>query len=147
VVVIGLGIPNDVHYPNKKPVGDRLAIAARGMAYGERIEVSGPLFTSATFDGGKASVNFTHTGSGLTAAGGTIKGFTLCGADRKWVRADAAIDGDKVIVTSEKVREPVAVRYGWERNPECTLINKDGLPASPFRSDDFQNYFTRDGGD
>lgn len=146
-VTIDLGIPNDVHFPNKKPAGERLGISARGLAYGEKIEVSGPIFASASFDGGKATVSFTHVGAGLAAEGGTLKGFLLCGADKKWVRAEAAIEGDKVVVKSDKVPAPVAVRYGWERNPECTLSNKDGLPASPFRSDEYQNYFTKDGAD
>ncbi|MCW8128822.1 MAG: sialate O-acetylesterase [Planctomycetota bacterium] len=144
-VTIDLGIPNDVHYPNKKPVGERLAVAARGAVYGEKIESSGPLFASASFDGGKATVSFTHVGAGLTAEGGTIKGFLLGGADKKFVHADAKIEGDKVVVTSAQVPAPVSVRYGWERNPECNLANKDGLPASPFRSDDFKNYWTTDG--
>jgi sialate O-acetylesterase len=128
-----------------KPVGQRLALAARAVAYGEKIEYSGPIFESAKFDANKAIVSFTHRGGGLVAQGGKLTGFLLCGADKKFVRADAAIEGDKVVVTSDKVAKPIAVRYAWERNPECNLANKEGLPASPFRSDDFVNYFTRDG--
>jgi sialate O-acetylesterase len=110
------------------------------------VEPSGPLFRAATFDGGKAIVTFTHVGAGLTArGGGQLTGFLLCGPDRKFVRAEAVIEGDKVIVSSPRVSGPVAVRYAWERNPDCNLCNKDGLPASPFRSDDFVNFFTRDG--
>ena len=142
-VTIDLGIL-DVHYPNKKPVGERLAIAARGMVYGEKIEISGPIFDAAKFDGGKATVTFKHTGAGLSAKGDKLTGFLLCGADKKFVRADAAIEGDKVIVSTAAVPAPVAVRYAWERNPPCNLYNKDGLPASPFRSDTFENYATRD---
>jgi sialate O-acetylesterase len=97
------------------------------------------------FDGGKAIVSFTHVGSGLVAKDGKLTGFLLCGEDKKFVRAEAMIDGDKVVVTSDKVAKPIAVRYAWERNPECNLTNKEGLPASPFRSDTFVNFFTRDG--
>lgn len=145
VVTIDLGIAKDVHYPNKKPVGQRLALAARAIAYGEKIEYSGPIFESVKFDGAKAIVSFSHRGGGLVARGGKLTGFLLCGDDKKFVRADAVVDGDKVIVTSDKVAKPIAVRYAWERNPECNLANKEGLPAAPFRSDEFVNYFTRDG--
>jgi len=146
VVTIDLGIEKDVHFPNKKPVGERLAIAARGIAYGEKIEFSGPIFESAKIEGGKATVSFTHVGGGLTVAGGgDLKGFCLCGADGKFVRATAAIEGDKVVVKSDKVPTPTAVRYAFEMNPECNLTNKEGLPASPFRSDAIVNYFTKDG--
>lgn len=144
-VTIDLGIAKDVHYPNKKPVGERLAIAARATVYGEKIEYSGPIFDSAKFEGGKAIVSFTHMGGGLIARGGKLTGFLLCGADKKFVRADAVIDGNKVIVHSDMVAAPIAVRYAWERNPACNLYNQEGLPASPFRSDEFVNYFTRDG--
>ena len=144
-VTIDVGEAKDVHYPNKRPVGERLALAARAVAYGEKIEYSGPMFRSAAFDGGKAAVSFTHVGGGLVAKGDTLTGFLLCGSDKKFVRAEAKIEGDKVIVSSDKVASPVAVRYAWEPNPDCNLYNKEGLPASPFRSDEFANYFTRDG--
>jgi sialate O-acetylesterase len=145
VVTIDLGIARDVHYPNKQPVGERLALAARALAYGEKITYSGPLFESAKFEAGKAIVSFTHVGGGLAARGDKLTGFLLCGADRKFHRAEARIEGDKVVVSSASVPAPVAVRYAWERNPECNLVNREGLPASPFRSDEFVNYFTRDG--
>lgn len=145
-VTIDLGEAKDVHYPDKKPVGQRLALAARAIAYQEKIEYSGPLFESAKFEGGKAVVSFTHTGGGLLARGDRLTGFLICGADKKFVRAEAVIEGNTVVVRSDKVPNPVAVRYAWERNPECNLQNKDGLLASPFRSDDFVNFFTRDGG-
>lgn len=144
VVTIDLGIAKDVHYPNKKPVGDRLALAARAVAYGEKIEYSGPIFAAAKFEAGKAIVSFTHVGGGLLEKGDKLTGFLLCGADKKFVRADARIEGDTVVVTSDKVAMPIAVRYAWERNPDCNLQNGAGLPASPFRSDDFANFFTRD---
>ncbi|MGD0092852.1 MAG: sialate O-acetylesterase [Planctomycetota bacterium] len=144
VVTVDLNDGTDVHFPNKKPCGQRLALAARGIAYGEKIEYSGPIFKAAKFEGGKATVSFTHVGGGLSVKGGTLTGFLLCGADKKWVRAEVAIAGDEVVVKNDKVAQAVAVRYGWERNPDCNLYNKEGLPASPFRSDDYINYFTRD---
>jgi len=147
VVTIDLNDGTDVHFPNKKPCGRRLAIAARALAYGEKIEYSGPIFKSARFEGNKAVVSFTHVGSGLEAKGGRLTGFLLCGPDGKWVRADAKIEGTTVVVSSDKVASPAAVRYAWERNPDCNLYNRDGLPASPFSSDTFENYFTKDEGD
>ena len=77
--------------------------------------------------------------------GDTLTSFLLCGPDKKWVRAEAVIQGDRVVVSSPQVSKAAAVRYGWELNPECNLYNKEGLPASPFRSDNYENYFTRDG--
>lgn len=145
VVTIDLGEAKDVHYPNKKPVGQRLALAARAIAYGEKIEYSDPVFESAKFEGGRALVSFTHVGGGLVVKGDRLTGFLLCGPDKKFVRAEARIEGERVVVFSDQVPKPVAVRYGWERNPDCNLCNREGLPASPFRSDDFVNYFTRDG--
>ena len=138
-------VKSDVHYTNKKPVGQRLALAARAIAYGEKIEYSGPLFQSARFEGGKAIVTFTHIGGGLEAKGDKLIGFMLSAGPGKWVRADASIEGDHVIVHSDAVDKPVAVRYAFERNPECNLYNKDGLPASPFRSDEFVTFATKDG--
>ena len=144
-VAIDCGSEKDVHYPNKKPVGQRLALAALALAYGQTVEYSGPLFDKASFDGGKATVTFTH-GGGLVAKGGEkLLGFQLAGEDKKFVRADAVVEGDKIVVSSPQVAKPVAVRYAWERNPECNLYNKADLPASPFRSDTWENYFTKDG--
>ena len=146
VVTIDLGLDRDVHYPNKQPVGYRSALAARALAYGEKTEYSGPMFASAEFKDGKAVVSFTHVSGGLAAPAGELKGFLLCGPDKKFVRANATIEGDKVVVSSPAVASPIAVRYAWERNPDCNLSNHAGLPASPFRSDEFVNYFTRDEG-
>lgn len=146
VVTIDLGLEKDVHYPNKKVVGYRSALAARALAYGEKVEYSGPLFQSAAFKGSKAVVSFTHVGEGLVAQGDRLRGFLLCGPDKKFVRADATIEGDKVVVSSPAVAMPIAVRYAWERNPNGNLGNRAGLPASPFRSDEFVNYFTKDEG-
>jgi sialate O-acetylesterase len=138
-------VKSDVHYTNKKPVGQRLALAARALAYGEKIEFSGPLFQSAKFESGKAIVTFTHLGGGLEIKGDRLTGFMLSAGPGKWVRAEASIEGDHVIVHSDAVDNPVAVRYAFERNPECNLYNKEGLPASPFRSDGFVTFATKDG--
>jgi len=87
-------------------------------------------------EGGKIRIRFSHIGSGLEAKDGTaLRGFALAGADRKFYRAEAVIDSDSVIVSSPDVSAPVAVRYAWGDSPECNLFNKEGLPASPFRTD------------
>lgn len=145
VVTIDLGLETDVHYPNKRDVAWRSWQAARALAYGERVESSGPMFERAVFKDGRAIVFFRHRGKGLVAkGGGALQGFLLCGEDKVFVRANAEIRRDRVIVSSSGVPVPVAVRYDWERNPDGNLWNEDGLPASPFRSDAYENYFTRD---
>ncbi|HOW18658.1 MAG TPA: hypothetical protein PLC79_06440, partial [Phycisphaerae bacterium] len=88
-------------------------------------------------EGDKVRLTFKHVNGGLVARGGELKGFAIAGADRKFVWAEAKIDGDTVVVHSDKVAKPVAVRYAWADNPECNLYNKAGLPASPFRTDDW----------
>jgi sialate O-acetylesterase len=118
-------------------VGARLALAARGIAYGEKIEYSGPLYRSMRVDGGRIVLSFDHVGKGLEARDGELKGFAICGEDRRFVWAKAEIVGDSVIVSSPEVLKPIAVRYGWADCPVVNLWNKDGLPASPFRTDDF----------
>ncbi len=144
VVAIDLGIAENVHYPNKRPAAQRAARCARALAYGEDLVYSGPLFKEARFEDGKAIVSFTHVGGGLVARGVELKGFLLLGKKKRPVRAKAVIVGDTVVVGSPKVPQPVSVRYAWERNPDCNLYNAEGLPASPFRSDTFANYFTTD---
>jgi sialate O-acetylesterase len=118
-------------------VGARLALAARGIAYREKIEYSGPVYRSLKVTGSKAILSFDHTDSGLEARDGDLKGFAVCGPDKKFVWAQALIDGDKVIVSSPDIQNPVAVRYGWANYPVVNFWNKAGLPASPFRTDDF----------
>ncbi|MEI6421636.1 MAG: sialate O-acetylesterase [Lentisphaerota bacterium] len=134
-VTVDCGDAEDIHPIRKQPVGTRLALAARALAYGEKLEHSGPLYEKADFQNGQAVVHFNHVGSGLTAKDGTLRGFTVAGADRIFVPAPARIEGTTVIVQSEAVKQPVAVRYGWENVPDVNLFNVDGLPASPFRSD------------
>ena len=129
-----------LHPTRKEPVGQRLALAARALAYGEKIEYSGPLYDSMKIDGNRAVLAFKHTGTGLEARGGELKGFTIAGADKKFVTATAKIDGDRVVVSSAEVSEPVAVRYGWTTIPDVTLYNHEGLPASPFRTDSPQGH-------
>jgi sialate O-acetylesterase len=136
-VITDVGEEHNIHPTKKEPVGARLALAARKIAYGEDIVYSGPTFKKMKIKDGKAILSFDHVGSGLEARGGALKGFAICGPDKKFVWATAEIDGNKVIVSSPNVEKPVAVRYGWADYPVVNLWNKDGLPASPFRTDDF----------
>lgn len=143
VVITDHGTKDDIHPPVKKPVGERLVLAARGIAYKEKITYSGPIFKtmkvkkekSGTY---KAILSFDHVGKGLEAKGGKLTGFAVCGADQNFVWADAEIDGDTIVVSSPEVTKPVAVRFGWADYPVVNLFNKDGLPASPFRTDKFK---------
>jgi sialate O-acetylesterase len=135
-VAIDLGEWNDIHPDNKKDVGERLALAAIKIAYGEELVYSGPVFKSATIEGNKISISFTHTGSGLmTNDGEELRSFAIAGADKKFVWAKANIEGDKVIVWSEEITSPLYVRYAWADNPDVNFYNKERLPASPFRTD------------
>lgn len=132
---VDVGNPSDIHPTNKRPVGERLALAARAVAYGERIEYSGPEYESMRVDGHKAILSFTHIGGGLVAKGDALKGFSIAGADRQFVDARAEIQGETVVVSADSVAKPVAVRYGWTNVPEVNLWNKADLPASPFQTD------------
>jgi sialate O-acetylesterase len=137
VVTIDAGEWNDIHPLEKKVVGERSALAARKLAYGnENIVYSGPLYKSFIKEGNKITIEFDNTGSGLVAkGGGELNYFSIAGADRKFVWAEARIDKNHVIVWSDEVKEPVYVRYAWADNPECAnLYNVEGLPASPFEA-------------
>ena len=137
-VTIDVGDPNDLHPHRKLEVGQRLALWALGTTYKQPIEYSGPLYASVQIDGGEVRVRFTHAGAGLEARGDSVlRGFALAGADHKLYSAEARIEGDTVVVFSRNVQKPVAVRYAWGDSPRCNLFNKDGLPASPFRTDDW----------
>jgi sialate O-acetylesterase len=137
VVTIDVGDEQDIHPRRKQPVGARLALAARGVAYGENVEFSGPVYDSMSVADSKIRLRFKHLGSGLSAKDGPLLGFTMAGKDQKFHAANAQIEGDTVVVDSEQVPMPVAVRYAWLPNPEGNLWNRDGLPASPFRTDSF----------
>ncbi len=135
-VTMDLGDPVDIHPVRKKEVGDRLALAALAIAYDKKIVFSGPIYQSFAVEGNKVRLKFKYVGSGLEAKGETLKGFAVAGADKKFVWAEAKIEGTDVVVTSDKVAAPVAVRYGWAAVSDCNLYNKEGLPASPFRTDE-----------
>lgn len=136
-VAIDLGEWNDIHPDNKKDVGERLALHAEKLAYGENIISSGPLFQTATINGGRIVISFSNTGSGLMTNDGDEPGdFAIAGEDKKFVWAKTKVEGDKVIVWSDEIPNPVYVRYAWADNPvNPNLYNKEGLPASPFRTD------------
>ncbi|MDB6111192.1 MAG: Sialic acid-specific 9-O-acetylesterase [Pedosphaera sp.] len=139
-VITDVGNPKDIHPTKKRPVGERLALAARGVAYGEKIAYSGPVYRKMEMTGDKIILQFDHAGGGLEVHEGALKGFAICGEDHKFVWADAMVDAKspaKIIVSSPAVAKPVAVRYGWADCPVVNLWNRDGLPASPFRTDDF----------
>jgi sialate O-acetylesterase len=136
-VITDIGEEKDVHPKKKEPVGGRLALAARVIAYGEAIVGSGPEYASMEVKGDRAVLHFKNVGQGLEAKDGPLKGFAIAGEDHKFVNAEAEIEGDTVVVHAENVSKPVAVRYGWANYPVVNLWNKDGLPATPFRTDDF----------
>ena len=137
-VITDVGEENDIHPRKKTPVGERLALAARGIAYKEKgLVYSGPLYKSKVIKGDKIVLSFDHVGDGLVARDGDLTGFAICGADKKWVVANAKIEGKTVVVCSPQVKAPVAVRFGWANFPIVNLWNKNGLPATPFRTDDF----------
>lgn len=151
-LAIDIGQSNDIHPRNKIDVGHRLSLWAQHYIFGKKIVYSGPLYDSIKAEGNKIRVNFKSAGSGLAIAAAPstqpgvapekplseIKGFAIAGADQKFVWANAKIDGNTVVVWSDAVKEPVAVRYAWADNPACNLYNKEGLPASPFRSDNWE---------
>ena len=149
-VIIDIGETRNIHPKNKQDVGKRLAQWAFAGPYGLDVVPSGPLYRRHAVEGGSVRVWFDHVGSGLMvgekkgleptreAPGAKLERFAVAGADRKWVWAEARIDGDTVVVSSPEVGEPVAVRYAYSGNPlGANLYNREGLPASPFRTDDW----------
>ena len=147
-VAIDLGEWNDIHPDRKKPVGNRLALAAEKLAYGDNIVYSGPLYESSKIDNDSIIISFTHTGTGLffksaddsaytsPLPGDVEGGFTIAGTDKKYVWAHAKIEGDKIAVWSDEVKDPKYVRYAWADNPvNPEFINKEDLPASPFETE------------
>lgn len=145
--IIDIGETNDIHPKNKQEVGRRLALAARATAYGERLVYEGPMYQSYKIEGNTIRLQFArNTARGMkTSDGGKLKGFAIAGLDRKWHWADAEIvkeqrgqwTTESIVVSCPEVEFPVAVRYAWSNNPECNLVNEEGLPASPFRTDDW----------
>jgi sialate O-acetylesterase len=163
-VITDCGSEYDIHPTPKRPIGVRLALIARAKTYGEKLEYSGPEYKGLKVEGSKAVLSFDHAGSGLMtqeliptdgrknnktgqveyawrvkekSEGAPLVGFTVCGKNQVFHTAKAAIDGRTVVVTCDAVSEPIAVRYGWADHPLCNLYNREGLPASPFRTDDF----------
>ena len=137
-IAMGAGEAGNIHPQNKQAVGLRLASWALADVYKKSgFAASGPLPAGSEIKGSEIVVTFSHTDGGLVAEGGELKGFAIAGADKKWVRATAKISGATVIVSSPDVKEPKAVRYAWANNPDCNLQNGEGLPASPFRTDDW----------
>ena len=140
-VTIDIGDGSDIHPKNKQAVGYRLALAAEAIAYGRDVIYSGPIYESMTVEGDKIRLHFKDVYGGLEAKNWpapNVTGFEIAGDDHKFVGAQAKIDGDTILVSSRKVEHPVAVRYAWAMNPWCNLYNRVGLPASPFRTDDWE---------
>lgn len=135
-VITDVGDEKDIHPKQKQPVGERLALAARAIAHGEKVEYSGPLYKSMKVEGNKAILSFDHVAGGLVVKGDKLLGFQVAGEDGKFVPANATVQGDEVVVSSESVSKPVSVRYGWKNYEVLNFFNKAGLPASPFRTDD-----------
>lgn len=135
VVTMGLGDPKDIHPKRKREVGDRIATLALGQVYGKAGVFAGPAFAAQQIEDASIRVSFTGTGGGLEAKDGALKGFAIAGKDRVFAWADAKIEGDTVVVSAAGVPQPLYVRYGWADSPTCTLYNKDGFPAAPFRTD------------
>ena len=138
-VTLDLAKEQSLHPPDKKSIGRRAALVARKVAYGENILAYGPLYEAMKVDGDKIRVNFESLGGGLVTKGGEpLKFFAIAGEDRKWAWADAKIEGDAVVVSSPKVKAPIAVRYAWgSGQQEANLFNNSGLPAPAFRTDDW----------
>jgi len=142
-VITDVGDLYDIHPRDKATVGNRLALNARGMVYGQKIVSSGPVYREMKVEGDSIVLSFDHLGGGLVQRYGTLNGFTICGEDKEFLPAKAAIKGETIVVSSPKVSKPVAVRFGWSNYPVVNLSNKSldgkapGLPATPFRTDDF----------
>ncbi|HOV41658.1 MAG TPA: sialate O-acetylesterase, partial [Oscillospiraceae bacterium] len=137
-VAIDVGEWNDLHPLNKKDVGERLALLARKIAYGENDLVAcGPLYKSAKLENGRVKIEFSSIGGGLAIKNGKeLKHFAIAGKDKKFIWAKAEIEGDSVVVWNDEITSPAFVRYAWADNPEvANLCNKEGLPASPFEAE------------
>jgi sialate O-acetylesterase len=128
-----------IHPTNKQDVGKRLALWAMAKVYGRDLVYSGPIYQSMAVEGNKIRLRFDHVGGGLIAADGKpLSYFTIAGADQKFVPAVAAIDGKTLLVQSDRIAQPVAVRFAWRGDATPNFANKEGLPASPFRTDSWR---------
>lgn len=135
VVTTDCGDAEDIHPANKIPVGHRLSLTAQALAYDKPIEYSGPIYEFMEVKGDKVIIYFSHAQNGMVSKDGKLKGFVIAGEDGNFVPAEAKIEKNTVIVSSADVKKPVSVRYGWANVPDVNLYNKEGLPASPFRTD------------
>lgn len=137
-VIYDAGEWNDIHPLDKKTVAHRVMLGARDLVNGEKVESQSPRYESMKIDGDKIIIKFSHVGKGLISKGGKLRHFAIAGEDRDFVWADAVIKGNTVVVSNKGVSKPVAVRYAWSDNPEeANLFSKDGLPAVPFRTDNW----------
>jgi sialate O-acetylesterase len=134
-VITDVGERNDIHPKKKEPVGGRLALLARKIAYGENIVAMGPVASAMKVEGNRAVFSFDNVGAGLECRGEKLTGFEVAGEDKKFHPAEAEIRGETVVVSSKEVERPAEVRFGWANYPEVNLWNKNGLPATPFRTD------------
>jgi sialate O-acetylesterase len=133
VVITDHGEEKDIHPKAKEPVGSRLALAARAIAYGEKLTYSGPVCESAKIEKKNLVLTFSHVDAGLVSAGDQLKGFEIAGPDEKFVPAQATIEGDRIVLSADGIDRPSMARYGWAKTPDVNLFNKAGLPATPFR--------------
>ena len=136
-VTIDTGEANNIHPQDKQVVGERLALCALANEYNQKVNYSGPTFVSTTPLPGALKLNFNHAEGGLVVKGDKLGEFSIAGKDHQWHWADAKIEGDAVVVSSPLVTDPQAARYAWQANPQATLFNGAGLPAAPFRTDDW----------
>ncbi len=137
-ITTDIGDAIDVHPKDKKTVGERLALIALANEFHEKIEFSGPTYKRMKVEGNSIRLSFDHVDKGLVAKGGELVGFAVAGDDRKWHWAKAKIDGETILVSSPEVPKPIAARFAWAANPDCNLYNTAGLPAIPFRTDDWK---------
>ncbi|MBT4957983.1 MAG: sialate O-acetylesterase, partial [Candidatus Marinimicrobia bacterium] len=138
-VAIDIGDAEDIHPRNKQDVGQRLSLNAMNIVYGKSIVHSGPIYESMEIEENKIRLSFKHIGSGLVSkSGGKLTGFSIAGDNQKFHWANAVIEGETITVFSDKVQNPISVRYAWATNPIFNLYNKEGLPASPFRTDSWK---------
>jgi sialate O-acetylesterase len=135
VVTADCGDSADIHPANKKPVGERLALAARALAYDQKVVYSGPIYSSMEVKDNTIVLTFDQVNKGLVAKGGFLTDFVISENGKEFVSAKAIIRSNKIIVSATGISKPVAVRMGWSNVPHINLFNKDGLPASPFRTD------------